>query len=143
MPGGVEMTEKVRTSYPTLKEVKGKVIWRCCYGDMECVEVWTSSLHPSPDEAHHFVMEICPACEHNRNNRLSPTTAKEESPLDTHNCEFLLEDKGCDLSPKDGCEYTTLDQKCGFLIRHSTPKVNLDGYWSGGRYRPLRPHRQA
>ena len=56
-----------------------------------------------------------------------PTSStKEDTPLDSHSCEFLLEDKGCDVGQKDGCEYTTLDQKCSLLIHSSEPKVNCE-----------------
>jgi len=35
----------------------------------------------------------------------------------THNCKYLVDDIKCDLGLKDGCEYTTSDQRCGLIVR--------------------------
>ncbi len=48
-----------------------------------------------------------------------------QSSYPTLNCDYLLDDGGCDLGQKDGCVCTTEDQKCGFVV-HSSPTIARD-----------------
>ena len=67
-------------SYPTITKVKKKLLWKCCYKDIDCIYDWLPTL-PGPDVLNHFVTITCPSCKHYSGEYdTSPTKINEVSP---------------------------------------------------------------